>query len=147
MTTVRTDTADTLAELKAWAAYHDATITVVDYWDAVTFRADVVSDDGVLYRYLYREEFPPPVALKRRRNTFTVECVHEPAGALCFHVRVVTPQLSDGELVDPAYLAELVAVATIQRERRLRCGATAENLMILTTTRTYAADHASYWGR
>ncbi|MBB6174196.1 hypothetical protein HNR23_004256 [Nocardiopsis mwathae] len=138
--------AASLAELKVWAYYHQATVTIADEsWDAITYRADVVCDDGTRYRCLYREKFPPTVAIKRRRNTFTIETRHGPAGTPCYHVRVITPRLSGRELVDPGYLAELVAVATIERKCRARCGATAENLRILTTERTYTADHPSDW--
>ncbi|MBB6171663.1 hypothetical protein HNR23_001723 [Nocardiopsis mwathae] len=145
MASMRTGEALTLAALQTWAQYHEVAIERVESWDVVVHRAEEVRADGTRHRRLYRETFPPVIAIKRRANTFTVEAVHEPAGAQCFHVRVITPRLSGGELVDPGYLAELVAVARIQRKCRARCGATAENLRVLTTERTYSAHRPSDW--
>ncbi|GAA1982544.1 hypothetical protein GCM10009799_04630 [Nocardiopsis rhodophaea] len=140
MNTVKTWSVANRSELEDWARFHGAPVTIADEsWDHITYQAEAICG-ARRHRCTYREKMTPCAALKRRRNTFTVALVHEPAGAYCYHVREVISQTS-GDGGDPAHLAELVAAATIQRERQSVCGATAENLVVLTTERTYAADH------
>ncbi|ASU82196.1 hypothetical protein CDO52_04815 [Nocardiopsis gilva YIM 90087] len=139
--TVKTWTVANRRELWDWARFHAAPVTITEEtWDHITYQAEAICGAR---RYLcsYREQMPPCVALKRRANTFTVALFHEPAGAYCYHVREVIPETA-GEGDDPAHLAALVAAANIQRERRAVCGATAENLVVLTTERTYPGDCA-----
>ncbi|MBB6172414.1 hypothetical protein HNR23_002474 [Nocardiopsis mwathae] len=146
MSTLKTWSVRDRRELEAWARYHGTAVTIAEEsWDAVTYRAEAVCEDGTRYRCLYREEFPPPIALKRRANTYTVALFHRSAGMFCYHVREVTPRLSGSNLVDPARLAELVAAARVQRKRREVCGATVENLATYTVGRTYAAHRLSDW--
>ncbi|ASU81586.1 hypothetical protein CDO52_01170 [Nocardiopsis gilva YIM 90087] len=139
MSTLKTWTVTSLRKLETWARYHNTTVTTVEEaWDHITHQAETLSRDGVRFRCTYREQMPPGIALKRRAHTYTVTLFHGPGGASCYHVRKVTPDLGAGG--DPAHLAELVAAAEIQRQRRPVCGATAENLTVLTTERTYPTD-------
>ncbi|MBB6173866.1 hypothetical protein HNR23_003926 [Nocardiopsis mwathae] len=136
---LRTWTVASRKELEAWARYHGTTVAIAEQaWDHITYRAEAVDRDGTRFRCTYREQIPPRVAGKRRAHTYTVTMFHGPGGASCYHVREVTPEPGAGD--DPARLAELLAAAEIQHERRALCGASVENLTVLTTERTYPAD-------
>ena len=123
-----------------WSRAHGVRVRVAcEDWESITYEAVGSGPEGELVVERLRCVLPPQEARRRLRLSYVVGLSHVVGGAICYHVRTVTPPVLTAAETDARHDVGLVAAALIDAERRHRCGATVNNLSV------YVVERAMDW--
>src|SRR5690625_6113829 len=119
-----------------WSRAHGVRVRVAcEDWESITYEAVGTGPDGEFVVERLRCVLPPQEARRRLRLSYVVGLSHGVDGAVCHHVRTVTPPVLTAAEPEARHDVGLGAAALVEGESKHRCGATVNNLSVYVVDR------------